>query len=495
MAASTTGSLNPVPSAREAEIAKFCQLADIMPAFVAIYQGTTYRFVSAGARAIVGYSPGELMGTSFLHVVHPEHRELVRERGEARLRGEDVPDRYEVKLLHKDGSERWVDLSVAKFEYEYEPAVLGIALDITARKAEEARFHMLFHRAPVGMFLLDSLATNRILEANRAAAETLGCERPALVDQTLDSFILDASERTQMREQFGLVGSRARKSCRFSTRLRHASGREVWARVSAWLLADGTEVQRRCVATIEDATEQEEVRRQLVAEQALLRQLLRLQDREKSLVAYEIHDGLIQDMVGSLMMLDSLAGQYEDKGDPVPDQVRRARVALGRALSEGRQLITELRPAILDQLGVVDAIRSLIDSEQAVAGLRIQFDYRVEFQRLPVLLEGTIYRIVQEAINNIKKHAKSDEVEIRLTEVGRSTLILEIQDHGVGFDPAVIPAKCYGVEGIRERARLFGGGATIESGPGRGTRITVKLPFELPKQPVPPPNSPVEWIV
>ena len=103
----------------------------------------------------------------------------------------------------------------------------------------------------------------------------------------------------------------------------------------------------------------------------------------------------------------------------------------------------------------------------------------MQFERLEPLLEATIYRIVQQAINNIQRHSRAERAEIRLTQQG-DWIHLEIQDWGIGFDPSSVSEDRFGLQGIRERARLMRGRAVIDSAPGKGTQINVDLPVAYP---------------
>jgi signal transduction histidine kinase len=125
-------------------------------------------------------------------------------------------------------------------------------------------------------------------------------------------------------------------------------------------------------------------------------------------------------------------------------------------------------------MGVVLAISYLIDNIPHKK-LAIEFSAKVQFERLEPLLEATIFRIVQQSINNIQRHSRADRAEVRLTQQGE-WVYLEIQDWGIGFDPSSVSKDRFGLQGIRERARLMRGRAVIDSAPGNGTRINVDLP-------------------
>jgi two-component system, sensor histidine kinase and response regulator len=116
---------------------RFRTMADTMPAMVAIFQGTGHAYVNPTSQTIMGYTREELIHLSFIDYVHPEFRQKVMERSVARQRGEHVESRYEIRLVAKDGRNLWVDFSATPIEYDGQPAILGIAIDITQRKEME----------------------------------------------------------------------------------------------------------------------------------------------------------------------------------------------------------------------------------------------------------------------------------------------------------------------------------------------------------------------
>lgn len=236
-----------------------------------------------------------------------------------------------------------------------------------------------------------------------------------------------------------------------------------------------------------DVTQRERAEEELRAGQRLMEGMLQSHERDRQLIAYEIHDGLVQDVTGAQMELEALLQTGQLSPGVARDRVQRAAELARKAVSEARQLISGLLPPVLDELGVVPAIECLLEGHQ-VEGPAISFAAEVHFDRLDPLLEATIYRIVQEGITNVRRHSQSDRAEIRLTQVdGR--IHIEIQDWGIGFDPAAVSQNRFGLQGIRERARLLRGRAVIDSAPGRGTRIFVDLPVAFALQEVASANS------
>jgi signal transduction histidine kinase len=226
-----------------------------------------------------------------------------------------------------------------------------------------------------------------------------------------------------------------------------------------------------------DAMEERVSRRtaELCRKQRLLRQLLDLQEQERRLVAYEIHDGLAQELTGALLRLQA----FREILKRDPDEAWRVFDVgvnlLGQSVSEARRLITGLRPMILDESGIAAAIDYLVCENTQRGGPRIEFHDGLGDDRLAAGLEVAVFRIVQEALTNARQHSRGDRVRVDLSRRD-GTVRVEVRDWGVGFDAATITENQFGLEGIRERARLLGGHATVDAAPGKGTRILVEVP-------------------
>ncbi len=215
--------------------------------------------------------------------------------------------------------------------------------------------------------------------------------------------------------------------------------------------------------------------RKIQDEQRLLRELLDLQERERKLISHELHDGFVQDIVGAQMLLDAAICQAGVRDSVLYEEMDAAQSLLQKAIAEARRMIRDLRPVIIrDETGVIGALHDMVAQEDKAGDLQIRFEHDVRFNRLDPMLEGTIFRIVHESLVNARKRSEAELVTIRLTEP--DDILLEIEDRGKGFDVSQVSPDRFGVRGIRERARLFGGRATINSRPGEGTKITVVLP-------------------
>jgi len=222
------------------------------------------------------------------------------------------------------------------------------------------------------------------------------------------------------------------------------------------------------------------VQEELVKREDLRRELLRhtviAQEEERTRIARELHDELAQILTGFSLDLATLKTRCS--GDEnVTAAVGRLQ-ELSRQMSQGLyQLVHDLRPAQLDDLGLVPALQHLIDDVRSRMKLEITLDISGERQRMDPLVETVFFRVAQEALTNIVRYAKTNQVSM-LLEYQPDQTMLQIRDYGVGFDPDALenPQIKLGIAGMRERVRSVDGQFTLESNPGEGTLIKVSVP-------------------
>lgn len=242
--------------------------------------------------------------------------------------------------------------------------------------------------------------------------------------------------------------------------------------------ASGRPQEILCIGN--DITARKQAEEALQREQQSLRGVLESQQHELKLVAYEIHDGLAQLLSGASMQFQAF-----DSMQPGTEAARKAyqtgRDLLDRALMETRRLIADLRPPMLENAGAVGAIQQLIDRREKQNRPKVEFVCDESLPRLDSLVENALFRIAQEGLNNATRHSGSDRVRIALRQQ-KDRVLLEIKDWGQGFDTSTVRADRFGLKGLRERARILGGKACIESALGQGTLITVQFPLTVSGQ-------------
>ncbi len=210
--------------------------------------------------------------------------------------------------------------------------------------------------------------------------------------------------------------------------------------------------------------------------QRFLQSLLEFREQERELVAHEIHDGFVQQVVGAQMFVQAVSARMDDHDPSCQRDLTMANNLLGKAIDEGRRMIGDLKPSVVDELGLVEAVEQLVREEEEQFGLSITFRRSAEFRRLPLLVERTLYRIIQESLTNVKRHSGVTEAALSLLQ-NESFVVLEVKDRGCGFDQTRVEDGRFGIRGIQERARLLQGHATISSVPQEGTHVTVQIPI------------------
>lgn len=225
--------------------------------------------------------------------------------------------------------------------------------------------------------------------------------------------------------------------------------------------------------------EREEVNRQL---RSVLDKVITAQEDERKRIARELHDEFAQNLTALAMELETLSRRIPPGQQAARDASNRMHQRAMQAVEEVRRLILDLRPAVLDDHGLVPAIRWY--AERCLRPLGIETTVRVSGlkRRLEVRSEAAVFRIVQEALNNIARHSGATASEIHLT-AGEGWLEVAVADNGKGFVPDAIMASSgrsggLGLLGMRERAALLGGEFLVAAAPGGGTRIRLRIPLE-----------------
>jgi signal transduction histidine kinase len=218
--------------------------------------------------------------------------------------------------------------------------------------------------------------------------------------------------------------------------------------------------------------------RHLAASEARLRtlssRLLTAQEDERRSVSRDLHDELGQ-VVTSVTLDLQRAAQAEDR-ERKDELIGRALHGANRLLDRIHEISGRLRPTLLDDLGLKDAVQSFLGEYEARTGIVTRAELRFGQAALPPAVSENVYRILQEALTNVAKHAKAAEVSVGL-RVADGQVHLTVRDGGVGLDPAALDGKRLGILGMRERAELLDGTFVLEAAPGKGTEVRVRIPI------------------
>jgi len=212
------------------------------------------------------------------------------------------------------------------------------------------------------------------------------------------------------------------------------------------------------------------------------------QEEERRHIARELHDEAGQALTAlrwELTALEEALPQRQDHHDEIRQRIGTLRELTERVMEDLRQLTARLRPAVLDELGLPAALITYADECSARYPFTVDVEVTGQRKRLPSEIETALYRIAQEALTNVAKHAKANHAWIRL-HIGEREVRLTVSDDGIGMDveEAQRAAACgrgWGLAGICERVQLIGGHLDLRSAPGEGTEVTVRVPIPTPE--------------
>ncbi len=206
-----------------------------------------------------------------------------------------------------------------------------------------------------------------------------------------------------------------------------------------------------------------------------LRELLEIQERERQLIADEIHDGLTQEIIGASMWLESLVSDSQGRSPVAMEAQTIIRDSLSRAVCHARRLIRGLRPMLGGEVSFDIEFNSIVSQFETQSKIQLIYRSCGEIGTLDTLGASNLIRICQQALANVLQHSKGKLAIVTLSRQG-DQITLSVEDDGVGFDPENILPNHFGIESIRRRAAVFGGSASIQSTPDKGTTVQVVLP-------------------
>jgi len=457
--------------------------AELVPGVLGSWRFT---YVSPSVERVLGYHADDAVRLTAEQFLTPAAQVLMAEALAEELMMEQDPasdpDRrhlLEVEMVTKHGSVRWCEVSTTFLRDEggHICGLLGATRDVSERKTAENA-------------LRESESTFRTLVANLPDLVLLVDENAILLFANRDAPGATVGEMLG-RSGFGFVAPEFQNAARdvlrqvLATReVAHLEMQDVFEHWFSCRLVPVVEGER--VASVmlicTDITVERLAADAIRREQELLRHLLDVSERDRELVAFEIHDGFAQLLTGAHM-------QFESAVQCTPIVQKDARLAfdaglrlLRESIEESRRLVAGLRPPALDEFGVGPAVERLISDSRQEGGQDIEFVAPDDLPRLDRPLETALFRIVQESLTNAQRHSGSDRVRVELS-CGDGRIGLSVRDWGIGFDPAQVPSHRFGLKGIRERARLLGGRAEIDSAPGRGASVRVEFPLVV-RQPI-----------
>jgi PAS domain S-box-containing protein len=403
-----------------------------------------------------------------------EFKRLLEEHGT--VRG------FEHQTFRKDGSKIWISVN-ARAVRDDSGGILyyeGTAQDITERKqAEQAlreseeRYRELFENSKDAFYVHDM--NGRYTSVNRAAEKLSGYSREEIIGKHFSDFMAPEYAR-QVRRQLHRKLESAGETC-YEIEMITRSGRRVPVEISSRLIFEHgvpSGVQG-CVRDISERRNAQE------ASRTYARRLIEAQEAERRRISRELHDQVGQILTAVKMNLHALQKNWREADvlSSIDDNLK----VIDEAVDQVRDLSVDLRPLLLDDFGLVVALRWYLKRQTRSIGVPANFvsGSLNEEDRFSPELETACFRIVQEGVTNIVRHARARRISVRLERVV-SDLILLITDDGAGFDARIVRggeagAATLGLRGMEERAQAVGGTIMIDSAPALGTEICARFPI------------------
>ncbi len=443
-------------------------------------------FVNSKLADIVGYKPDELIGRPVTEFVFDEDRF----RAESYIRDniEGSKAKFKFRLKHRDRAERWVTVNAVPVFDDKDIYTGGLALitDITEQRTAEAAYHRLnellrslINYSPLGVITLDKDGKTELW--NPAAERMFGWSSEEVKGKPVPFVPADKiEEHLALRSKIMNGGSFTDREV---VRLKK-DGKKIQISISAAPLFDSYHQPMGISSFLIDVSEKkkseqerEKLFKQITAARNRLKilssKLISIQETEKRNISRELHDE-----IGQLLTAIKIDAQRikQDPGSPeinsIIDDCTRL---VENTISVVRNLSIELRPAILDDLGLAASLRWYVDKFQQRTGIQVKTEINRISDVLPPDCSITLFRICQEALTNIAKHAEAGYVKVSLYQ-NKSSVVLTVEDDGIGFDvikamKKAVKGKSLGLITMQERAELLGGKFTIKSIKGSGTII------------------------
>jgi PAS domain S-box-containing protein len=452
---------------------------------ILVAQDGEIRFMNPKMTEISGYGEEETLFRPLTDFLHPEDKERIMNIHFKRLKGEEPTGIIDYRIINREGNIVWLESNGVVIDWEGRPATLNFLNDITKRKeAEEAlRESESQNRAILDVSLDRILYTDqdmRIIWANKKTADLHGFSPDALAGKYCYDIFLDRDTPCE-----GCPSLRSRETGQIERavvnypQMRGMTGESYWDISCVPLKNDAGEIFG-FVEVARDVTDLKNAEKQI---HGLTHQLISAQETEYQMISRELHDRLAQNLSMVKIGCDTLFDEQPGVSSALREKASRLSKILQGSVSDVRNLSYDLRPPSLDHLGLVETIYEYCEEFSQRTGLNVDFGSAgMAGLALNFDTEINLYRLVQEGLNNVHKHAEATDVSVRLT-ASHPNIALRIVDNGKGFDvekrvAEITNEKRMGLRSMEERVHLLKGNMAIRSRPSEGTSIFIKIPYE-----------------
>lgn len=447
-------------------------------------------YCGPSAKKISGYEPEQLLGQHILAFVHPDDISAAAEVFTLEINKQSAVNYIHVRLRHSNNNWVWCVVRGRNLlsQHPFNGLVIYFTDDSKRKEIEEKlssseeQFRALIHNLSQGVVLLNEKA--EIVITNKAALDILGLSEAQLLGTKLEDSrrnVINENGQFLSSDQYpGIVAMRTKKEVRNVVMgiFRESTNERIWLLVNADPTIDESGNIINVIVSFTDISEQRKLSRQLIEQEIQKQKQLTQatifgQEKERQEIGKELHDNINQHLNTTRLYLEVAK---EKASGEILEMINLSHKSLTAMINEIRVLSQSLVPPTLGDLGLVESVQELCDSLRRAHKFNIDFYYRhFSEEELPGNLRLMLFRIVQEQINNIIRHANANNVQIKL-QTDAENLILTIADDGNGFDLST-NKKGLGLSNIANRADLFNGKVDIETAPGMGCLIAVVIPL------------------
>ncbi|MCW3114595.1 MAG: hypothetical protein JWR18_2991 [Segetibacter sp.] len=446
---------------------------------------------SPSGKKITGYKNEEIIGTNRLKYIHPDDHEKVKISLKALFENPVKVHKIELRYLVKEGSCKWLECSYSNLLND--PSVNAIIVnyrDITERKnaekqlqKNEEQLSLIYNSSIVGMWLINVEDVNqfRYATVNNAYINVTGKTKEEVVGRLLEE-VVPANNIVQVKAKYIEAAQTAQIVNFFTTAIFKIA--EITAEIKIIPIKNEEGKVVQLLGTANDVTEQKKARRELLQMNIQLRELAShlqtIREDERTSMAREIHDELGQQLTVLKMDLSWLNKKLMPREENIENKLKGALELIDSTINTVRKIAAELRPGILDDLGLAEAIDWQSREFTNRTGIPVTYAYRGKADKLPPTISIGIFRVFQESLTNVARHANATQVDCLLQNADNN-LSLIISDNGVGFKlNGKGERKTLGLLGMKERIMMLNGKFNVASEPGKGTTVSVEVPLPLP---------------
>jgi len=431
---------------------------------------------------VTGATKEEIASSKLLDYIAEEDRKAIREKIEIGLKTGYAET--EAHILAKDGNIIPYFLTGIPIMYEGQRCLLGTGIDISARKKieeelreSEQKYKLLFESNPLPMFMF-SRKSFSIIDVNESATRHYGYSREEFQKMTM----VDLRPEEDKKEFLDKVITPAPTSTNLGI-WRHV--KKDGAIITVEIIGYDINYEDKPVRLVlaNDVTEkfaaEEKLKQSYNEVRRLTNHLQNIREEERTHIAREIHDELGQQLTVLKMDASWLNKKLSSSDEATKEKLKGLFEVLDSTVKTVRRISSELRPSLLDDLGLTAAIEWHLKEFEKRSGIQTNFLADESDLSLPDEMKTGLYRILQESLTNVARHAEAKKVNVSLRRKN-DELVLSIEDDGRGFDKfEAAGKKTLGVLGMEERSEMMGGNYQINSQPGKGTIVTVSVPFKL----------------